>query len=211
MRGNSYTRTILAHRGLWSPSIRQNSIEAISKASGSNFGIETDLRFEEHQIVISHDPVDSREMVPRLSDVLAYRSTIAFNIKEDGLWAQESLKEYCLSTHSFFFDGSVPEMLKIQHAGYPHALRMSEYETELPWKSEYLWLDSFEHDWWIGKDSIPKILDTEIFVYIVSPELHGREYEPAWNALCSYWAEGRKNVGICTDYPIELVQYYETN
>jgi hypothetical protein len=102
-------------------------------------------------------------------------STFALNLKEDGL--QECIireRDWIETTNSFVFDGSIPEMYRYHKLGIPHALRISEFEKTLPWKSNALWLDSFYEDWWIDDSSVDKLMEDSNTI-VVSPELHGRD------------------------------------
>ena len=47
---------ILAHRGIWSDSKSANHPEALTRALEMGFGIETDLRDRNCELVVSHDP-----------------------------------------------------------------------------------------------------------------------------------------------------------
>jgi hypothetical protein len=94
-------------------------------------------------------------------------------------------------------------MYQVRKAGLPHALRLSEFEKEIPWKSQYLWIDGFDSDWWMNANLILKKLE-EFNCIFVSPELHGREHRAAFD----WFAELKKHRGyvfsVCTDYPLEL-------
>ena len=56
---------ILAHRGVWGSKEEQNSRSAIRHALVGSFGIETDIRDHDGQVVLSHDiPLhDDRDLV----------------------------------------------------------------------------------------------------------------------------------------------------
>jgi glycerophosphoryl diester phosphodiesterase len=184
---------------------QQNTAEAFENAIRSGFGIETDVRDRQGSIVISHDPASS----PFVElDILPKTSTpIAFNIKADGLLkvGDVAVKEYLRNQGSFVFDGSIPEMLKYRERNLPHALRLSEYEREVAWLSQYIWLDAFESDWWI-KEETWKLLTEKHFVVVVSPELHGRSKSRVWEIVSAEMINGNPNLGICTDYPDQFAE-----
>ena len=46
---------IIAHRGFWRKKTDQNTIGAFKLALNNHFGIETDIRDQNGQLVISHD------------------------------------------------------------------------------------------------------------------------------------------------------------
>ena len=65
-------------------------------------------------------------------------------------------------------------------------------------------MDSFFGDWWLNiewDDFFPK----GARVFVVSPELHGRDHNPAWEKVLTWIQEG-KDVGVCTDYPKEFLE-----
>ena len=194
---------IYAHRGLWRSTEQQNSQEAIEAARPSGYGIETDLRSKNNSLVISHDPYGA--LNPLFVDEIDFSEIpMALNIKEDGLLQQYGafIQKYP-SQHTFLFDGSIPEMVKIKEKGLPHALRLSEFETELPWESQFLWIDGFKSDWWTKSPRILNLIEKH-FVVFVSPELHGRAIETAWDFFHLLHSKGIAHFGICTDHPDKL-------
>lgn len=198
---------IYAHRGVWASPEEQNSPDSILNASQMGFGVETDFRSKGGKLVISHDPLIGSEA----QEINRYEFSglaLAMNIKEDGLTKEysEFLKNYS-NEDSFIFDGSVPEMLKMRDAGLPHALRLSEYEKDLPWETKFIWVDAFHEDWWIESELIENLLDKQIPIF-VSPELHGREKESAWNYFRKLMHSNQGTFGVCTDFPVELKEYF---
>lgn len=194
---------IYAHRGVWASPEHQNSRKAIEEARISGFGVETDFRSNNQSLVISHDPVG--ELMPVTVDEIDFTGIpVALNIKEDGLVLKfENFTREHPNQFTFLFDGSIPEMVKIKERGLPHALRLSEYETELPWDAQFLWLDGFNSDWWIKSAKILNLMEKH-FVVFVSPELHGREIEGAWEFFRNLRSKEIAQFGICTDYPARL-------
>lgn len=194
---------IYAHRGVWVTKRDQNTKQAIESAGKAGFGVETDFRSINGELYLSHDPLflDSGSAVKTID---FKELSTAINIKENGLLSY--LNEFIESNnqiHSFVFDGSIPEMVKARKLGIPHALRLSEYETDIPWKSPYLWIDGFEVDWWLNSDRIQK-LSEEHFLVFVSPEIQGREFHKSWDYLLKLNSLIGGNFGICTDRPNEF-------
>ncbi len=193
---------ILAHRGLWTNRSDQNSHFAISTALNSGFAVETDLRDIFGDLVISHDP-------PTRDNSLHFDTSwsecrIAYNIKSDGLSPHfQRILQSMNGTDSFVFDGSIPEMLKIRNLGIPHALRLSEYERELSWDVKFVWVDGFDEDWWLDNTEILSLLESRHLIF-VSPELHGREHERAFDWFSELRVSESPNFSVCTDYPLEL-------
>jgi glycerophosphoryl diester phosphodiesterase len=195
---------IFAHRGIWGPGCEGNSLQALDQAIRLGFSIETDIRDHLGSVVVSHDPV------PANSDRMSFDSLItltknsssylALNVKADGLLGILKLS----SPMNFFFDMSAPETLNYSRTENSIALRMSDLETELfpkGVKADWLWLDSFEDDWFIEQD-LSRFADYK-GVVIVSPELHGRPKTEAWNFVASNWRQF-PNLCICTDLPTEF-------
>ena len=200
------SRNIFAHRGFWNHKNEQNSLVSFQNAAREGFSIETDIRQFAGKLIISHDPPQS-PLPLELLDVIGTQTTFALNIKEDGL--QNSLNDirfWVEETHSFVFDGSVPEMYRFHKLGIPHALRLSEFEKSLPWKSNVVWVDSFIEDWWINDSLIQQRLDDSRII-IVSPELHGRDPRFVWDFLAKHQFHGNSNFSICTDKPVEYLAW----
>lgn len=202
---------IYAHRGIWQQRFQQNSKLGIEQCYGLDFGVETDFRSLNGDLVISHDPIiNSKPLL--VSEIQFYNMPVAINIKEDGLVNQyRAFLDKNRNSYSFLFDGSIPEMQKIRKEGLPHALRLSEFETSLSWDTNFIWVDSFFDNWWINNKKIEKYLQTHFVVY-VSPEIHQRSHSEAWTYLRNIRDNVSCNFGVCTDLPIELRTFlYETN
>ena len=196
---------IFAHRGLW-VAHEQNSSKAIHDAAINGFGVETDLRLYENRVVLSHDPVFTSD-TSELNSILPSQTPLALNIKMDGLLPYLN-RSLISESNCFFFDGSLPELYKYKVAGLNTASRISEFESELPWSSEVIWVDSFQSDWWIGKKWIEELSEKSLVV-IVSPELHGRNYLLAWEEISKYFNDGNPNIAICTDLPFEFEKQFQ--
>lgn len=197
---------IYAHRGCWNSDVLQNSLASFHIAFENGFSIETDIRMRNGRLVISHDSPHSDPCM-EFHELTQMFSTFALNLKEDGL--QECIireRDWIETTNSFVFDGSIPEMYRYHKLGIPHALRISEFEKTLPWKSNALWLDSFYEDWWIDDSSVDKLMEDSNTI-VVSPELHGRDARFVWDVLAKRHADGFSNFSICTDRPSEFLAW----
>ena len=194
---------IFAHRGFWKEGgFSPNSRESLESAFEKGFAVETDVRDQQEEIVISHDPCGSSTYSSFNQELLALGG-IAINIKSDGLVPRfAELREHLQESQSFVFDCSFPQILQFRKASIPHALRISEYEKELPWNPNYIWLDAFNDDWWVKDAKIRKLMDQTPTI-IVSPELHGREFLLVWEEF-SKLAQEVENISICTDFPLQL-------
>lgn len=194
---------IYAHRGMWQTLDQQNSLQSIEATRNTGFGVETDFRSNNRSLVISHDPCQASNLLA-VDEIDFSEIPVALNIKEDGLsdHYETFLKKYP-NNFSFLFDGSIPEMVKIREKGLPHALRLSEYEIETPWESQFLWIDGFYTDWWVNSPRVFNLLEKH-FVVFVSPELHHRDTEKAWEFFNVLHTKQIAQFGICTDHPNEL-------
>jgi hypothetical protein len=193
---------IIAHRGLWADVAEQNTRLALINALNQGFGVETDLREHFGKLVISHDPpVDCSSI---FFEKIWSKRRFAYNIKSDGLGKYfQQIIHYMKDTNSFVFDGSIPEMLKYRQYGVPHALRLSEFEKDLPWPTEFIWIDGFREDWWLRDHEVLSHLEDKHLVF-VSPELHGRDHKFAFDWFIQLRERGYANFSVCTDYPLEL-------
>lgn len=207
---------ILAHRGWWTAPEEQNSTVALERAIEAGFGIETDIRDRDGELVISHNPPLINIKTPSLSWLLGrcrahnYDGVLAINIKSDGLAKLVSAQ---LSEHpdiqTFVFDMSVPDMLGYLEANLSVFSRMSEHETKPACENQSagIWLDSFGLQFPQG-DVLKRLVEEYRSVAVVSPELHGREHR-------QFWAEIRQTVSLypdlvslCTDFPDEAEQFF---
>ena len=199
---------IYCHRGYWESKDQQNSLHAFAKAAANGFGVETDIRDFQGSIVIAHDSASNSSL--SIEELPKAPTPIALNLKAEGLLElnRKALEELLTVKGTFVFDGSIPEMLKYKEWGFSHALRLSEHEREIPWKPEFIWLDSFHSDWWIEIDILRKFSEKH-FVIVVSPELHNRQYAQVWDLLREEINGGNLNLGVCTDYPSQFLDLFE--
>lgn len=193
---------IFAHRGQWLSYDQQNTITSFSKAFRNGFSVEADIRERMGRLVISHDVPDYNDSLFELE--LSESTRFALNVKEDGLLHHlENSRNHIITSSSFVFDGSLPEMYRYKNVGIPHALRLSEYENEIPWKSEYLWIDGFNSDWWIGDPKVLSFVEDYQCIF-VSPELHGRDHSRAFDWFADLKINHGLNLSVCTDFPQDL-------
>lgn len=205
---------LLCHRGWWWPTGEKNSLEAILKAITSGYGVETDIRDCDGELVISHDP-SRKAGATRLDDFLgAYRDTarkpcVALNIKSDGLQSAVAAKvrEFGL-THCFAFDMSLPDTLEYASRKMPFAVRFSEYETDEQLLNEaaFVWMDAFRSDWY-SVEMIERFLQIGKSVAIVSPELHRRDHMPLWRWLKPI--STTDSLYLCTDFVNEALETFD--
>jgi hypothetical protein len=206
---------ILAHRGYWRALEEKNSFAAFERAWSGGYGIETDLRDLGGDIVVSHD-LPLRGAVGFENLLQAYTAKgngtpLALNIKADGLQVRVAQLLTRYQVRNFFvFDMSLPDSLHYLRGGMPVFLRLSEYEPEttLLDRAAGIWLDAFEGEWWTP-ETVRALQARGKAVAVVSPELHGRPHEEAWQALRSLDADVRHQTMLCTDFPEDAARFFD--
>jgi glycerophosphoryl diester phosphodiesterase len=206
---------ILSHRGFWDDKIAKNSIESFERSFKVGFGIETDFRDCEGNLVISHDPPLKNSLYAnKLFSLLAQTNKdlpLAINIKADGIQnlIKSALDEYDIHNY-FLFDMSVPDAITSIKAGLKIFTRQSEIETSpyLYDQAKGIWIDAFYDDLWITPSLIEQHLDAGKQVCLVSPELHGRPHHAFWERLARLSICTRSTLMLCTDYPDKAHSYF---
>jgi glycerophosphoryl diester phosphodiesterase len=198
----------LAHRGHWLHPDDRNSAAALARAVSAGYGLETDIRDHDGALVVAHDPPTGAGLMT-LDDLLdLYVSAgapgaLALNIKADGLHRPllEALERWNL-TNAFVFDMSTPDTLGYLRRGARVFTRQSEYEPQPAFYAQAagVWLDCFERDW-ITAEVVEGHLAADKQVALVSPELHGRAHQDAWERWRGL--AGRGGLMLCTDFPDE--------
>ena len=205
---------ILSHRGHWQHPSQQNSLIAFHRALEMGFGIETDIRWGVHGLVLSHDPPVGD--VPALNELLqlhrdiAPELTLALNIKADGLAPRlaEQLRQFKVQRY-FVFDMSVPETIRCAATPLVYFTRQSEYEPTpcLYEQAAGVWLDCFLSEW-MDDQVINLHQDRGKQVCIVSPELHRRDPLPFWNLLRSMKTVDTSSLMLCTDHSEQAQSFF---
>jgi len=207
---------LLCHRGLWRTKGEQNSLEALVRAIKSGFGLETDVRDHNGNLVISHDPPVGEDVLPLERFLEKYREStqktlLAINIKADGLQARldEILRAFGVVNY-FVFDMSVPDTLPYLRRGMPVAVRLSEYEDNKLFldKVNTVWMDAFESDWY-SSQQLRELLGAGKRVCIVSPELHGRSHYRLWSDLRDLPVKYSHNCHLCTDLFEQAIESFD--
>lgn len=204
---------IISHRGYWLAADEKNTMVAFERAITNGFGIETDIRDQNGNLVIAHDlPVGKTlEFTEFLSLYKKLKSnvTLALNIKSDGLREIliKTLGKYEI-TNYFLFDMSVPDLFNCLKSKLICFTRQSEFEQmplSLYDETQGVWMDCFNSDW-IEKDNITCHLENNKKVCIVSSELHRRSHLDFWNKLKSI--SSSQNLYLCTDLPTQAKEFF---
>ena len=197
---------LLCHRGYWSSNADKNSLSALERAIANGFGIETDIRDCNGQLVISHDPPGAGDVLSLEDFLKVYASygketLLALNIKSDGLQQKllETLNHFKIINY-FVFDMSLPDTLGYLNHEMPTAVRISEYEDGkgLLGACDTVWLDAFNEDWY-ERDFLISLIESGKRVCVVSPELHKRQHSFLWEMLRSIPESKTHNLFLCTD------------
>ena len=204
---------ILAHRGFWKTQAEKNTRSAFERAFSLGFGIETDLRDLDGEIVVSHDAPQTTDDLMTFDELLElyyeYDSTsfLALNVKSDELQLKirTSLERCGLDAYALF-DMSIPDLVKYRSIGLKYLSRMSDLE-KYPIGIEDakgIWLDEF-NDGWIKKVGLENVFKHDKPVFVVSSELHGRSHHEIWKKLKSIKHE---SLYLCTDFPVDAERYF---
>ncbi len=158
---------------------RINTINKL-KNLNINLGVEVDIRSNEKNLIICHDPFSD---YINFKDWLSFynHGTLILNVKENGL-EEELLKtmKWFKKENFFILDQSFPYLLNTINNGENRcAVRLSEYESintvlSLKDKLSWVWIDFFTK--FPVDFEIYKILKKHNFkLCIVSPELQGHK------------------------------------
>ena len=198
---------VLSHRGYWTSTEEKNTLVAFERSFTHGFGIETDVRDLNGQLVVSHDPPQAPVLL--LAELLKLYGgcgnglPLALNIKSDGLGGllEEALVLYGVRNY-FLFDMSVPDALQYLHRGMPVYTRQSEYEATPAYYevATGVWVDCFASDW-VSERTVEGHLYAGKQVCLVSPELHGRSHERFWAEVAGWRSASSRQLLLCTDHP----------
>ena len=205
---------IIAHRGYWVDSSEKNTALAFTRALENGFGVETDFRDLNGELVVSHDIPTAGAM--KASEFISIYGShpvsapMALNIKSDGL--HDLMSEFMAHAEfksAFVFDMAVPDMRVYLKNHIPTFTRLSEYEPNPAFLKDCkgVWLDAFESEWY-GANTIKSLLNQKKKIAIVSPELHGRSYLALWELIRAHDFHYSDLVSICTDFPMQAKEYF---
>jgi glycerophosphoryl diester phosphodiesterase len=206
---------ILSHRGYWLSAHEKNCQVAFERSFSLGFGIETDVRDFNGQLVISHDTAKSNAMPLEafFALYLKYRDRpkLALNIKADGL--QDELHRQIAAfgiDNYFLFDMAVPDGLGYLRRGMTVYTRHSEYEPIPPYYklASGVWLDEFDGHW-LSDEVIKDHIEAGKNVCIVSPELHNRSHKMEWAQYKELEQRlGKDRLMLCTDLPEQAKGFF---
>ena len=213
------TIQIISHRGFWEKGNEQNTMIAFSRSVINNYGIETDLRERNGEIIISHDIQVGENILYFSEFLLLYKNSkknlpLFLNIKSDGMIKiiKNNLNSYDISNY-YLFDMSIPETKKYAEDSCMNFItRISDIEKYPLFinESKGFWIDSFYGNY-PDFGYLDTLLNPKYIFCFVSPELHNRSEIEFWIML-KKWIRKRKicsdKVLLCTDKPKEAFLFF---
>jgi hypothetical protein len=204
---------IICHRGYWQIINDQNSKKAFEKSFELGFGVETDFRDANGDLVIAHDLPGSNPLLAEeffgLANQNGMELPIAINIKSDGLQLLLSsvIKRFKINNY-FLFDMSVPDAVISIKSGLRVFTRQSDLECNPAFydKAAGVWIDSFHDDSWIDGSVVLDHLANRKSVCLVSPEIHKRKHIDLWDKIKNI---DSNRLYLCTDKPDEAAIFFQ--
>ncbi len=210
---------IVCHRGFWRKENEQNTNDSFRLALSNNYGIETDIRESNGEIIISHDiPMNddcmSLDQLLSIYKDIGSKLPLLLNVKCDGIKDKILflIQKYSIENY-FLFDMSIPETVHYASDKLVKFLsRLSDLEESpiLLESAQGLWVDSFYGEY-PSFTLLEKYVEQNYILCFVSPELHGREEKTYWIRLRE-WIQSkdfkRNTVLICTDKADEAYLYF---
>ena len=213
------TIQIISHRGFWEKGNEQNTMIAFSRSVINNYGIETDLRERNGEIIISHDIQVGENILYFSEFLLLYKNSkknlpLFLNIKSDGMIKiiKNNLNSYDISNY-YLFDMSIPETKKYAEDSCMNFItRISDIEKHPMFihESKGFWIDSFYGNY-PDFSYLDTLLNSKYIFCFVSPELHNRSEIEFWIML-KKWIKNREissdKVLLCTDKPKDAFLFF---
>lgn len=210
---------IIAHRGYWLKPEEKNSDTAFLRSIESGFGIETDIRDRNGELIVCHDTPQPSETYTSFNSFLEMykrqadqEAVLAINIKSDGL---HEMINYALHKHSishyFCFDMSFPTLFfNYQNSRLKFFTSINEYSRQpmLIESAAGIWLDAYTSIWY-DMNLVADFLKKGKSVCIVSPELHSRTHEELWRVIKQSGLYTHAELMLCTDFPAQARDYFK--
>jgi hypothetical protein len=185
---------------------RRNTLAAL-RATPPEYGVETDIRSCDGELVLHHDPFVRGERFADWLTAFCHR-TLVCNVKEEGL--EDAVTEL-LCRHGiedfFFLDQSFPFLVKSARQGEKRcAVRVSEFESAdtalaLAGQVSWVWVDCFSR-FPLDAATAERLRGAGFKLCLVSPELQGRNAHDAVPALRGFLRrKGMAADAVCTKEP----------
>jgi hypothetical protein len=194
--------SLIAHGGLHNSSYQRNSIEALELALVKGYGISTEIRLFEDELVIQNETFNKPLPLSLLLTIWEKTTDLelALKVKMDGLapMLNEVFSQYSLRNDFFFYGMSTTEELIYENNLLPLAYGLSEREPIIRFKSlpSRIWLDSLmpmELLAVLSEEGREKVLKQ---TYFLSSEIYKKDPTTLWEAI------NKLNFrGIATEHP----------
>lgn len=181
-----------------------NTLKRLFEIENKSFGIETDVRWNGENLILTHDLYDEKiksryYLLDELIDNYNLSGPIIFNIKSSGCEERIIDKMIFSDLEWYFLDSQLPDIIRLSKVGFSNRfiLRLSQFETlnkklyDLN-KCKYIWIDSYGEKNIFKKIKFP-LKYSPIYV---SHELHLKPID--LNDI-------PEKTSICTDFPENFI------
>jgi len=184
-----------------------NKLKKVSK----KFGVRDDLRSNNNEIYLQHDPFKKGELLKTWIKSYNHK-LIVLNVKEEGLENRILiiLKKYKIKKY-FFHDQTFSSLLKNRHKTKV-SLRFSEYEdiknkNRLFKKIKWLWIDNFTK-FKLERKFYLFLKKNKVKICLVSPELVKKKRVKEIKMITEYLKKNRYFIdAVCTKNPEYWIKF----
>ncbi len=182
----------------------ENSVESIPYYKKLGIGIELDLRYNNNQVYISHDPTNKGKLfeeVCKQCDKSEIRMALHIKEKEVINPVIKILKEYSIKNY-FLFDTE-----NFEYNNLIDKTKIADYVVKKDQNimGEILWCDEIQNKWY-SKEIIKNLHQKNKLIYVMSLEVmkkcDNESIYLEWDRLINLGVDG-----ICTKYPEKLMRF----
>ncbi len=182
----------------------ENSVESIPYYKKLGIGIELDLRYNNNQVYISHDPTNEGKLfeeVCKQCDKSEIRMALHIKEKEVINPVIKILKEYSIKNY-FLFDTE-----NFEYNNLIDKTKIADYVVKKDQNimGEILWCDEIQNKWY-SKEIMKNLHQENKLIYAMSLEVmkkcDNESIYLEWDRLINLGVDG-----ICTKYPEKLMRF----
>ena len=182
----------------------ENSVESIPYYKKLGIGIELDLRYNNNQVYISHDPTNKGKLfeeVCKQCDKSEIRMALHIKEKEVINPVIKILKEYSIKNY-FLFDTE-----NFEYNNLIDKTKIADYVVKKDQNimGEILWCDEIQNKWY-SKEIMKNLHQENKLIYAMSLEVmkkcDNESIYLEWDRLINLGVDG-----ICTKYPEKLMKF----
>ena len=182
----------------------ENSVESIPYYKKLGIGIELDLRYNNNQVYISHDPTNKGKLfeeVCKQRDKSEIRMALHIKEKEVINPVIKILKEYSIKNY-FLFDTE-----NFEYNNLIDKTKIADYVVKKDQNimGEILWCDEIQNKWY-SKEIMKNLHQENKLIYAMSLEVmkkcDNESIYLEWDRLINLGVDG-----ICTKYPEKLMRF----